>query len=399
VAFDIGSLGPAGKFLDSEFRIRRPDGALRWLTAHAIVRYGKDGKPIEMIGVNRDITDQKNAARELQTSEERHRLAIEANNLGTWDFDMVTGAHKWSAEFKKLWGLPEDSADDPELLRRLVAPEAWADVQRAWAEAADPATGSGRIAVEYEIRRADTGERRWCSFAGQIFFDEGRTRPQRALGIMMDTTARKALDERHRRMLRELHHRVNNNLAIIQAILSQTVRRPTPRDAFERIQSRLMCLARVHEILNRSEWSEVSLSRLLSGEIDLVEGASDRVSLNGDPVFLDATYAVTLGLVFHELVTNAAKYGAIATSEGRVDITWKLETEPKRRLDIVWNETGAPGARPPRREGFGFRVIKSSVAGNADGIAEVDFRPEGVRWRLGLPMHVTEAEWNSPTVH
>jgi two-component sensor histidine kinase len=253
--------------------------------------------------------------------------------------------------------------------------------------------------VEYEIRRADTGERRWCSFAGQIFFDEGRTRPQRALGIMMDTTARKALDERQRRVLRELHHRVNNNLAIIQAILSQTVRRPTPRDAFERIQSRLMCLARVHEILNRSEWGEVSLSRLLSGEIDLVEGASDRVSLTGDPVFLDATYAVTLGLVFHELVTNAAKYGAIATSEGRVDITWKLETEPKRRLDIVWNETGAPGARPPRREGFGFRVIKSSVAGNADGIAEVDFRPEGVRWRLGLPMHVTEAEWNSPTVH
>ena len=399
VEIDLSRLPPPGTFLDSEFRIRRPDGTIRWLTAHALVRYDPAGRPAEMIGVNRDITDQKEAAQDLAHSEERLRLAIEANDVGTWDFDMVSGKHTWSAEFRRMWGLPEDGDDDPELLRPLVNPEDWGAAQTAWAEASDPNAGTGRVALEFEIHRADTGERRWCSFAGQVFFDAQRTRPVRAVGIALDITARKEIEDRQRRLLRELHHRVNNNLAVIQAILSQTARGKLAQNAFERIQARIMCLARVHDILNRSEWGEVAISRLLTSEIDLIEANSPRVTMTGDPVLLDSTAAVTLGLVIHELTTNAAIHGAMSLPEGRIEISWKMSEDPKRRIDITWNERFPRSGRPPRREGFGFRVIRSSVATSIDGKAEVDFTSEGVRWQLGFPVQPPHSELATGTVH
>ena len=157
VEFDLATLPPVGTLLDSEFRIVMPDGEIRWLTAHAVIRSNESGKPVEMVGVNADITERKEAAIALRVSEERHRLALDANDVGTWDFDMVTGQHQWSAQYKKLWGLPEDAPSSPDLLRPLVDPLDWEAIQRSWGEAANPKNGSGKIAVEYRVRRADTG--------------------------------------------------------------------------------------------------------------------------------------------------------------------------------------------------------------------------------------------------
>ena len=398
VEFDSTDLPPAGSFLDSEFRIVLPDGEIRWLTAHAVVRHDETGAPMEMVGVNGDITERKEAALALRISEERHRLAVDANDVGTWDFDMVAGRHQWSAQFKRLWGLTEDSPSDPELLRPLVDPADWEAVQRSWGEAADPQNGSGKIAVEYQIRRADTGERRWCSFSGQVFFDAPRTRPVRAVGIMMDTTARKTAEERQLRLLKELHHRVNNNLAIIQAILTQATQRGTrPADMIERIQSRLMCLARIHQLLSRSESGETSIGNLLSSEIEFAHGSLERVTVNGEPIVLDSASALTLGLVFHELAANAAKHGAMSAREGKIEISWRLDDDQKPRLSIDWHEHSTRRTKAPRREGFGFRVIRSSIAGNLEGKADVAFTPDGVHWRLLFPMRLSERA--AATVH
>lgn len=387
VRLDPDRLPPVGKFLDWEARITRPDGQVRWISAHAIILTDESGEPVEMIGVNRDITSQKEAALALKVNEERLRLALEANDVGTWDYDIVSGKQQWSSQYKKLWGLPADAESDSELVRKLVDPADWAAVEAAWERACDPAQSTGRIAFEFLIRRADTGERRWCSFAGNIFFDAARTRAIRALGIMMDTTSRRAVEERQRRVLRELHHRVNNNLAIVQAVLSQTLRSSLkPAEAFDRIQARLMCLARIHELIGRSEWGEVSLPLLISTEIEFAGGGLDRVHLDGEPLQLDSASATTLGLVFHELASNAARYGALSTPDGRIDITWKNETSSGRRIDITWQESGVDRVRLSSREGFGFRLIKGSVGGVAGGRADVEVNEEGLRWGLEFPL-------------
>lgn len=390
-ALALDSMRDGADDLHWEYRIIHPDGEIRWIAAYATIH--EAGGSREMIGVSRDITEQKASALALKISEERLRLAVEANDIGTWDYDMVRGTHEWSPQFKALWGLPPEAPNDPELAGKLLAPEDRDALQRAWADATDAERGTGRIAIEYPIHRADTGERRWCSFAGNISFDAAR-RPVRAVGILMDITSRRRTEERQRRLLREMHHRVNNNLAIMQAILSQTLKSRIPRsEAFERIQARLMCLARVHELLGRSEVGTVPLGVLLSREVEFAGGPPTRLAVKGDPVDLDSGTAMMLGLVFHELASNAIRYGAFASDEGTIDVDWQPGADNDNpRVDIRWREQSGRKVRLPNRDGFGFRIIKTSINGTPGARAEVDATDSGLEWTLGIPLRPTPDE-------
>lgn len=387
VTFDLETL-PLDTYLDSEFRIIRPDGSLRWISAHSIVHAGADGKPAEMIGVNRDMTVQKETETALRISEERQRLAVEANDVGTWDFDMVADEHRWSAQFRKLWGLPPDGPADTELLHPLVDDADWKDIGARWKAACDP-DGDGRIGLEYQIRRADDGARRWAMFNGRIFFDEVHRQPIRAVGVMLDTTERREAEERQRLILRELNHRVKNNLAVVQAIVSQTMRMSLkPSEAFERIQARLMAISRTHDFLNMSDWGGVSLGRLLQGELEPHTSLDpERIVLDGQVIVLDSTAALSLGLVFHELATNATKFGALSADAGRLQVRWELTGDGEMdTVSIEWIESGGPPVRPPRRKGFGSRLIEGSVSGRLGGTVDMDFARDGLRCRMTFPL-------------
>ncbi len=387
VEFDLATL-PLDTYLDAEFRIVRPDGEIRWISAHSVAHAGPDGRPREMIGVNRDMTAQKDAETALRISEERQRLAVEANDVGTWDYDMVAGEHRWSAQFRRLWGLPADAPADVTLLRPLADDADWTTIHGKWAEASDPA-GDGRLNLEYQIRRADDGARRWAMFSGRIFFDGARRRPLRAVGVMLDITDRREAEERQRLILRELNHRVKNNLAVVQAIVSQTMRMsPKPAEAFERIQARLMAISRTHDFLNMSDWGGVSLGRLLQGELEPHTSLDpERIALSGQMIVLDSTAALSLGLVFHELATNAAKYGALSAETGRLQVRWALTGEGATdTIAIDWIESGGPPVRAPRRKGFGSRLIEGSVTGRLSGTVAMDFARDGLRCRMTFPM-------------
>ena len=387
VEFEMDTL-PLDTYLDAEFRIIRPNGEIRWIGAHSIAHAGPDGKPLEMIGVNRDMTAQKEAETALRISEERQRLAVEANDVGTWDFDMITGEHRWSAQFKKLWGLPPEVPADTALLHPLVDETDWTMIRDRWKAACNPA-GDERIDLEYQIRRADDGARRWVMFNGRIFFDDTHRRPVRAVGVMLDTTERREAEERQRLILRELNYWVKNNLAVVQAIVSQTMRMSAkPSEAFERIQARLMAISRTHDFLNMSDWGGVSLGRLLEGELEPHTSLDpERIVLDGQVIVLDSTTALSLGLVFHELATNAAKYGALSVETGRLQVRWQLTGDNEAgTIRIDWIESGGPPVRTPRRKGFGSRLIEGSVTGRLGGTVETDFARDGLRCRLVFPV-------------
>jgi PAS domain S-box-containing protein len=391
VDIDVASLPLDNSFLDSEFRVIWPDGEVRWIAAHSLVRYDQHGRPFEMIGVNRDVTEQKKSAAALRISEEHQRLAVEANEVGTWDFDMVTGEHRWSDQFKKLWGLSMDAPCDPAALRPLVGQKDWEMILDRWRAAADP-EGDGRVSIEYEIRRADDDARRWCSFAGQIFFDERQRNPLRAVGIMIDATDRKEVEERQRQILREMNHRVKNSLAVVQAIVSQTIQMtPSPKEAFERIQSRLMSVSRTHDFLDRYGSGEASLRKLIDGELEpFADKIPGRVTLDGPVVMLESASTLALGLTFHELAMNSVKYGALSVPEGRLEVSWRVHDGAERPVvDITWIERGGPAVRSPRRAGFGSRLIEGSVRGNLGGSVEIEYAPTGIRTRLSFPLRPT----------
>jgi PAS domain S-box-containing protein len=390
VAFDLAAIDEPGAFFDSEFRVIKPGGEIRWITAHSVLRFDASGTPTEMIGVNWDVTREKEAEAALRVSEERHRLAIEANRLGTWDYNMVTGEHRWSSEFRQLWGLAPGDPADPKLLRPLINPKDWDRVVAMWQEAS---AADGRIEIEYELRRADDGVRRWSLFQGQVFFDE-RGKPVRAVGIMLDTTDRKQAEERQRLLLNELNHRVKNTLATVQAIVSQSLRAtPDPGEAFERIQSRLMALSNTHNLLNTTSWAGARLAAVLDTELRPYRGPTGgRVVLAGEPVELDAKTALAIGLIAHELATNAVKYGSLSVPEGRIEIGWAIRIEADEpRVDLAWREHDGPAVAPPSRKGFGSRLIERS-ARDLLGRVDLDYTPDGFGCRLSFPLRSAAEE-------
>jgi PAS domain S-box-containing protein len=394
VKFDIAASPLDSGFLDAEFRVVWPDGHVRWITAHSLVRYDRHGRAFELIGVNHDVTERKMAEATLRVSEERHRLAVEANEVGTWDYDIVTGEHRWSDQFKALWGLAVDAPCDLASLRALISREDWERVRDRWRAATDP-NGEGRISIELELRRANDDERRWATFAGQVFFDEYRHKPLRAVGIMIDATDRKALEERQRLVLREMNHRVKNSLAVVQAIVSQTIRMSrSPAEAFERIQSRVMSVARTHDFLDRSSSTEASLRQLIAIELEpFVDDMRNRVKLDGPLVILESSSVLALGLTFHELATNSVKYGSLSVPKGRLEVTWRLKTDGEKPpvVEIIWNEVDGPLVRTPKRRGFGSRLIDGSVGGNLGGTVEADYSPTGLKARLSFPLRPVAA--------
>ena len=240
------------------------------------------------------------------------------------------------------------------------------------------------------------GEERWVrSMAranraadGSVYWD----------GISLDITAQKRNEaalkreiderrevERHQRVLiAELNHRVRNTLAIILAIAQQTVRGATDLEGFSRIFSgRIQALAQAHTLLSERDWTTTTLTEMVrqaTAPYDLPHG---RVHLAGDRIEIAARPAIALSLTFHELATNAGKYGSLSVENGTVDITWWVEGA---LLHILWAETGGPPAVQPTRRGFGGLLITMNVEQELSGELQQFFGPEGFRCEMTLPV-------------
>jgi two-component sensor histidine kinase len=200
---------------------------------------------------------------------------------------------------------------------------------------------------------------------------------------------RAALGQRET-LLRELNHRIKNAFALVQAIAVRTLRHSPDPEAFERaFLGRLDALARGSTLLAAADGGGKAVELRALAEAALVpHRAEDGLRLSGPAVTVPAPTAQTLGLVLHELATNAAKYGALSVPEGRVELAWRVEAVPEegRRLVLEWAERGGPEVRPPERRGFGRSLIERSVAYELGGTARLEFPPAGVRCRIELPL-------------
>jgi two-component sensor histidine kinase len=223
-------------------------------------------------------------------------------------------------------------------------------------------------------------EETFVDFVNQPILDEDG----RVSGIFVqgsDVTDRARAMGQQRLLLAELNHRVKNTLATIQSIAAQTLRStPSPEQFRRSFEARLVALSHTHDVLTRTHWQGADLRRLLNAELDPHGGS--RVRLHGPDVLLPPGAALALGLVFHEMATNAAKYGALSAEAGRVSVRWKIiGGHAGCHLVLDWTETGGPPVSAPSRRGFGSRLIERSLGGGS-GEAHLDFRPEGVAARL-----------------
>ena len=198
-----------------------------------------------------------------------------------------------------------------------------------------------------------------------------------------DVTEEVEADERQKLLINELNHRVKNTLAIVQGLAQQSFRPGYGKDGLEVFTARLAALASAHNLLTEASWKRASLGKIISRSLEATAGTqSERYSLSGPKVMLDPQSAVALAMVVHELATNALKYGALSTDQGRIDISWEVESEnDARRLLFDWKESGGPQVEEPNSRGFGSRLI-SKAFGNRGDVAKLQFLPHGLHCQL-----------------
>ena len=191
--------------------------------------------------------------------------------------------------------------------------------------------------------------------------------------------------ERQKFMIDELNHRVKNTLATVQSIAVQTARsHADPATFADTFQARLMSLSHTHDLLTRGHWAGADLRDILKHETD-AHGPT-RVVLNGPLLALGPAAALSLGMIFHELVTNASKYGALSIGAGRVFIDWSVADQSARRLTLHWREQGGPPVSEPTRRGFGTRLIERNVRHDLAGEAKLSYPSDGFIAEISIPL-------------
>jgi two-component system CheB/CheR fusion protein len=181
-------------------------------------------------------------------------------------------------------------------------------------------------------------------------------------------------------LLSELRHRIKNSITVIQTIARQTLR-DTPTALMAAFTGRLQALAASHDIRLDGGRLGANLEDLARRQLAIVEG---RVTLAGPDVTVPPTLATSLGLVLHELMTNAVKYGALSAPQGAVKFSWALAgDEGQRRVLLTWKERGGPPVIPPDHDGFGSTLIQRSLPG---ATVERRFEPEGMVCTIDLPL-------------
>jgi PAS domain S-box-containing protein len=366
-------------------RYLRKDGAIVWVRRTIGCVRKSDGSIDYLVSVVEDISAHKRAEDELRKSEERFRSSLVHSPLPIALFDeqeqILAVSESWI----------EQSGYSREELRRV---EDW--TTRAFGEHSDevlqvirrvmqawPAAHSG----EHTIRTKDGRERLWTFVASPLGPQSVPLGPQSEgqhvyVIVAQDVTERRAHKEQVQLLLREVSHRSKNMLSVVEAIAHQTASRE-PEDFIGRFSERVQALAASQDLLVQNEWRGVDVGDLVRAQLaHFGDFIGSRIVVNDQKLRLNAAAAQGIGLALHELATNAGKYGALSTNNGRVDIGWGTDGDS---LIVSWTESDGPSVSPPKRRGFGSMVVEAMAARSVDGAVHLDYPPSGLTWRLSCP--------------
>lgn len=307
--------------------------------------------------------------------------AIDAGGVGFWEAALPLRSPILSDRAREILSIPHDARLGPTEIGDRLSPE---DLPIHLAALARAMAGEADYDQEWRL----AGTNRWFHLRGRLIRSRSG-RPMRMSGVITDITDRRqayqalADSERQQRILiNELNHRVKNTLATVQSIARQTARRTPDIKMFTTLfEARLLALSNTQNLLTAGNWEWVDLRDLLVQE--LAPYADEQVYLNGPSVSLNPLQTQGLGMAFHELAVNAAKYGALSAAGGQVRVDWSLNNGV---LLLDWVESGGPAVRSPERRGFGSDLIDSTINRSLNGSAALAYPPEGFAFSLRLPL-------------
>jgi PAS domain S-box-containing protein len=267
------------------------------------------------------------------------------------------------------------------LMARGADPKALAQLEVAF-------EGSTDHGSEIRYRRKD-GSMFWAAIFISPVRDESGEVVQH-FASFVDLTRQKQEQAQSTMMIDELNHRVKNTLATVQSIVWQALRRGSdPKVIRESIESRLFALSRSHDLLSRENWEGAGLLDLVNETMEpfgVANGRTERFVITGKNIRLPPNVTLALGIAFHELATNAVKYGAFSNAAGSILLAWTIAPTPQGdRLILRWQEKDGPPVTPPTQKGFGSRVIERGLAHELEGTVKLDYRLDGVACTINIP--------------
>lgn len=317
----------------------------------------------------------------LIKEEWRHALTLEAGKVGSWVWDIASGEIVCNDMFRRMYEFPEAGA----VLAAHVL-QATHPADREIMEKGMRASLDNGVDYEAELRVGVSG--RWLTMRGRVYQRDAEGRPMVMMGACIDVSDSKHNAEHTKHLLRELNHRVKNTLAMIQSVARQTIRQnPDPQEFLDAFSGRLRTISDAHVLLADRDWSGVQLYEVLASQLgkDFIV-APQRASVHGEDVTLPADHALGLGLILHELTTNAYRHGAWSSEVGEVHIGWDIQQEPVRGLCLHWREIGGPMVATPHEQGLGVRLIERSLAKVLDSDVSLQFTPDGVTADIWIPL-------------
>jgi two-component system CheB/CheR fusion protein len=328
-----------------------------------------------------DMTDRRHTEDALRISERQLRqqtqlVELSRDPIFIWDYDGTI--LEWNRGSEELYGYSRDEAVGKrknQLLGTIVPGGSFAELR---AKLLDEGHWNGEL-------KHTTKDGRELTIESRIILEtfDGR---RLALESTRDVTERKAWDEQQKLLLGELTHRVKNTLSVVQSIAHQTRRFSKSYDEFtDGLDGRLAALARAHSLLVDSDWKGADLATLARRQLEpYTSGNTERVKVAGGSVFLPADLATPFGLVFHELATNAAKYGSFSQQAGAVDLSWTLRAQDDQRLlTVIWRESGGPAVKQPKITGFGSQLIERAIP---NAMVRREFGSDGTVCTIELPI-------------
>ncbi len=368
-------------------RLRTKDGSIKHVLISSNVQF-RAGKFVNTRCFTLDVTDQKRADDELRASEQRYRGLIEALPAAVYTTDAEGRITFYNQAAVDLSGRrPELGNDKWCVTWRMYLPDGTPLPHDQCPMAVALKEDRPIRDVEAVAERPDGTRVPFLPYPTPLHDAAGRL--VGAVNMLVDISERKQAETRQKLLVDELNHRVKNTLATVQSLASQTARRAQSPDAFrEDLEGRLIALSRAHDQLSQRNWEHADLREIaLASLAPYNREAGDAITVSGEPIVLTPKSALTFAMIFHELATNAAKYGALSQPDGRLALDWKAERNgagPKLR--VRWRESGGPAVAPPTRRGFGSMLVERGIEAELGGVARLDFAPAGLSCNIEVPL-------------
>jgi PAS domain S-box-containing protein len=379
---------------EHEFRVVRPNGAVRWILSRGESVRDGDGTPSGIAGIAIDITARKEVEEELRQSKREARTR----------FREVRALYQHAPVGLALLDLDLRFVRVNEFLRDITGLEAEEHVGRPLfavlpdlREALEPVLGRvlatkepvRNVEVEGGTPRRPDVKMWWRVHVYYLSDDYGATP---GIGLVAeDVTAQKRAESARDLLARELSHRIKNLFAVVASIVSLSARGNDALKEFARtVRARIEALGRAHDYVRPAEWegggagASRSLHGLIGGLLGAYQGAGGaRFRIAGEDCTVGPTAATALALVLHEFATNAVKYGALSEPGGSVEVACRPGAAA---VELVWTERGGPPVSgPPSGEGFGSLLARRSITGDLNGTLDADWAPEGLTLRVTMP--------------